>query len=206
MNIRILAAAAATASLLTACGSTTTSTPTSTASTSTSGSPSAVATSTPATAGLTLSPAGFGPVKLGMTKAEAAATGVFNVDVKNANCEGSTALVPKAPYTSSFDVLLDKSGRITAIGGQGANLKTSLGIRAGSTLADVQKAYPSASAPRDPGGDAGPYHQSAVYVHEGENYLGFLFQTTPAKIQPTDTVTFMEISHGRPPSLFRDAC
>lgn len=208
---RVAVATAAVASL-TACGTTYTATP----------SPTGTAIITPSTlvsasakpcqgepSGVDvpqLSPSGWGPVKLGMTKAEAAATCLLEVDVKDRVCEGTEPLVPKAPYTSSFDIILDRTGRVIDLGGAGKNLETDGGVRVGSSLAYVKAAYPQATGPTDLGGDAAPYHQSGVFIRDGENYLGLLFDKPAAQVRHTDVVRFMEISQGRPPGLFRDAC
>ena len=155
---------------------------------------------------LTLEPGGLGPLKLGMSKAEAAATRLVAADVPSTVCQGTIALQPRAPYTSSFDVRVDQAGRVSDIGVQDPGLATSEGIHIGSTLADVQRAYPGSGSPGDPGGDAAPYHQSAIFVQHGNDHLGFLFQARPGQAKPTDTVTFMEIRRGQRPGLFRDGC
>jgi hypothetical protein len=153
-----------------------------------------------------LSPNGWGDLRLGLTKTDAAATCLVDVDIRNRTCDGITPLTPKDPYASSFDVVLDRHDRVIGLGGSGRNLVTTAGVRIGSSLAQVKRAYPEAVGPVDLGGDAAPYHQSGVFIRSGQNYLGLLFDAPAAKVRSTDTVRFMEIRLGGRPPLFRDGC
>lgn len=137
-----------------------------------------------------------------MTKAQAAATCHFNVDAKVGEpCPHTIPLQFKAPYTQSIDVHVNAAGKVTNMGIWGKNVRmatTHIGI--GSTYAEL-KSLGSLSAPRSVG-----YGQTGVFVHRGQNYLGFLFNTKPQRLKGTDTVTFMELQQGSAPGLMRDGC
>lgn len=151
----------------------------------------------------TLDVNGFDTVKLGMTKAQAAATCYFNVDVRVSEpCPHTIPLQFKAPYTASIDVYVDASGRLRNMGIWGRNVRMTMNdIGIGSTYADLRSRVASLSAPRSAG-----YDQTGVFVHEGQNYLGFLFNAKPQNLKGTDTVTFMELQQGSAPGLMRDGC
>lgn len=193
--MRPLLSAAAAILILAACSSTTT-TPTP------SKQPSSSTTTTPA-AELTLRPGGFGPVDVGLSKEDAIATGLLEAGTE-APVEGCPVppLLWKAPYDEQLDVQVTEQGTIASIGTwKGAGIKTTEGIGLGSTLAEVQDAYPDASAPKESG-----YGQSGVIVTDDDKHIGFLFNPPPAELDESDTVTFIEVTRGNEPALMRDGC
>jgi len=166
----------------------------------TSAEPSASATE-PAT--LALAPGSFGPVRVGMSKDDAIETGLLEAGTEPP-VEGcpTPPLLWKAPYEEQLDVQVDEQGNIVSIGTwKGSTIETTQGIRTGSTLADVEDAYPEASDPKESG-----YGQSGVVVSDGDKYIGFLFNPPPAQLKDTDEVTFIEVTAGNEPALMRDGC
>lgn len=205
----LVAAALASTSLLTACGSDDktddkTGTPQSSVSSPADPTPSVSATDeAPQVDGLTLAPGAVGPVKVGMTKAEAAATGLFDTDVP-AGASGCDAepLAWKAPYADVLDVQTLTSGEVASIGVHEAGPTTADGLGVGSTLADVLAAHPGSKAV--PAG----YGQTGVLVQDAttDGWIGYLFDVEPAKAQDGDTVSFIELTAGEKPSVMRDGC
>ncbi len=141
-----------------------------------------------------------GPVRVGMTAAQAAATGYFNTDVPSEVCEGTRPLEWKSNYFNALDVFVGRSGTITSIGVLGRGPTTRSGLGVNSSYREV----------RDVVGDATPeragYGQTGVFVDDGDAWIGFLFDTTPAMISDSDPVTFIEVTRGGKPALMRDGC
>lgn len=152
---------------------------------------------------LTITPGAVGPVRAGMSKAEALATGYFVADVK-APVEGcpDRPLAWKDEYVNTYDVLTLGNGEISSIGIRGRGVLTDRGVGVGSTYDQVKAAYPDETLV-----DAG-YVQSGIRVYDAQNggWLGFLFDATPQKISGSDRVTFVEVTQGGQPDLMRDGC
>ena len=152
---------------------------------------------------LAFAPGSFGPVHVGMSNADAIATGLLEAGTE-APVEGcpTPPLLWKPPYDDQLDVQVDAEGKVASIGAlKSKAVKTTRGIGIGSTLAEVQETYPDASDPKELG-----YLQSGVIVSEGDKHLGFLFNPPPAELKDSDTVTFIEVTEGEEPSLIRDGC
>ena len=142
-----------------------------------------------------------GPVSVGMTKQQAAATGYFEVDVPSEICEGATPLAWKSNYANALDVLVDQNATIATIGIRGLGPKTRSGLGISSSYAEVRKVLGSAREPESAG-----YGQTGLFVNDGNAWIGFLFDVPPADIQDGDAVTFVEVTRGRKPALMRDGC
>lgn len=156
-------------------------------------------TSTPK---LTIAPGAVGPVKVGMSRADALATGYFEADVK-ASDEGcpDLPLAWKAGYADTFDVQTLRNGEIASIGIRGDDVVTAGGVGVGSTYAQVSGEYPDETVV-----EAG-YGQSGLRFFDGAGgWVGFLFDPAPDAIEDTDRVTFVEVTRGAEPSLMRDGC
>lgn len=162
-------------------------------------------TVTPTSATPRLSPLGFGTFRLGMTKEQAAATGLFDADVTMPStyrcAPGATfRLLARAPFTDTLKVDFDASGRVDRVAAWG-NVTTSTGLHAGSTYAEVKTAYPTLSAV-----SRTVYGESGVFVREGSDYLGFLLPVAPNAVQDDTRVERMELAHGARPALAWDGC
>ena len=192
---RAMAGTAALLLLLAGCGS---DEPTPPGSTST---PSATTTTAPTEpAELVVRPGSIGEVSVGITKEQAVATGLFNADVDGvAGC--TFELQWKKEY-DGVDVLTDEDGNITSLGVREGGPKTSAGVGVGSTLAEIQAAYPDVSEPAELG-----FGQAGVIHTLGDDHIGFLFgNTTVDSIKPVSKVTFMEVTSGNEPELMRSGC
>lgn len=153
--------------------------------------PATTTTAPPASSPLVVAPGRVGAAQVGMTKAQAVATGLFDANVSTGD-DGCQAVIPlrwKKVYGSSMGIT--KGGP-----------KTAKGIGVGSTFAQVRDAY----ADLTPIEEAG-YDQSGDYVVTGDKlYLGFLYNETAQAATDSSKVTFMEVTKGEKPSLMRDGC
>lgn len=181
--------------------------PTTTTTATTAPTTPAPATSTktapPVPAPLLVSPGKVGAAEVGMTKAQAVATGLFDADV-NTGDDGCLAVVPlrwKQSFGTSVDVLLNESHKISSMGISKGGPKTTTGIAVGSTLAQVKAAYPAVTSVVSAGFD-----QSGNFVASGDRWIGFLYNEKPGVITGSSKVTFMEVTKGAKPDLIRDGC
>ena len=206
LTASLAAVALAGAALLTGCGSQGASAddPKPVANVSTSAPANPTAAKTPETpADIELAPGAAGPVKVGMSKAEVAATGVFDADV-DSGIDGCPvhALVWKKKFGDTLDVEALENGEVASIGVRKPGPKTSSGLQIGSTYAEVLAANPGAKAV-----EAG-YGQAGILVQDAKTggWIGFLFNAELKDVKRTDKVSFIEITQGEKPSLMRDGC
>jgi len=156
----------------------------------------------PAPAKLVVVPGAVGPVRAGMSKADALKTGLFNADVPPP-VEGCPPypLKWKKKY-KGLDVLTRDDGSISSIGVTKGGPKTSQGIGYGSTLDDLLAAYPKLS----PVVDAG-FNQAGAYEFTDTEFIGFLFgDATVSDIKGSSKITFIEVTVGDKPDLIRSGC
>lgn len=201
MKLRILAAAAAL--LMTgACGDGKTADPAPTPTKTTTADPTAIATGEPVPKKLDIAPGRIGSVTVGMTKAEAAATGYFDTDVKVGadTCEHVEPLKWKKFYEDQVDVITTEAGSIVSMGVR-QDLKTDNGITIGSTLGQVQDAYNKLS----PAIEAG-YGQTGVYYSTSEGWIGFLVNESIGQVTKDSKISFIEVTKDSKPDLMRDGC
>lgn len=151
---------------------------------------------------LVVAPGRIGPVRAGMTRTEAVDTGLFDEDVSvgGEECGRSAPLGWKPNYASSLDVLTTDDGTIVSLGVRGEQPKTADGLGVGSTLRDVSGTYETAEMT-----EAG-FGQTGVFVTEGDDWLGFLFDEDVDAIGPKSKVTMIEVTTGTRPDLMRDGC
>ncbi|MFD1859991.1 hypothetical protein EHW97_11950 [Aeromicrobium camelliae] len=157
----------------------------------------------PAAADLLVAPGAIGDARVGMTVDEALATGLFDADVQIHDCGEGTPASPlawKEPLRDTLDVYV-ADGTITSLGVRGEGPKSAEGLGVGNTLADFRGAYETAEM-REAG-----YGQTGLFVTDGTQWLGFLFDAPVASMAQDTPVTFMEVTGGEGrPSLTRDAC
>jgi hypothetical protein len=159
--------------------------------------------SEPAGEEFVVAPGRVGAAQVGMTKAQAAATGLFNTDVDHGadDCRGVSPLEWKSSVGTGLDVFLNDSGRIASMGISAGGPKTAEGIGVGSTLAQIQDAYEDLTPVEEAGFD-----QSGNYVVVGDRYLGFLYNENAFDATESSKVVFMEVTKGDKPELIRDGC
>lgn len=159
--------------------------------------------SEPAGEAFVVAPGRVGAALVGMSKAEAAATGLFNTDVDHGadDCRGVAPLEWKPSVGAGLDVFLNDSDHIVSIGISKSTPKTAEGIGVGSTLAQIQDAYADLTPVEEAGFD-----QSGNYVVDGDRYLGFLYNENALDATDSSKVVFMEVTKGDKPELIRDGC
>lgn len=156
----------------------------------------------PVPAKLVVVPGAVGPVRAGMSKADALKTGLFNAD-------GPPPVEGCPPYPlqwkkkyKGLDVLTRDDGSVSSIGVFKDGPRTSKGIGYGSTLDDLTKAYPNLS----PVVDAG-FNQAGAYEFTDTEFIGFLFgDATVSDIKGSSKITFIEVTVGDKPDLIRSGC
>ena len=157
----------------------------------------------PAPDPLTIAPGAVGPVKAGMSKAEALETGYFVADVPPP-VEGCPVvpLAWKDEYVNTFDVQTLGNGEISSIGVRGKGVVTTDGVGVGSTVAEVAATIDDAT-PVEAG-----YGQSGLFDYDQQTgrWIGYLFDPAVDDLEDTDTVTFVEVTKNAQPGLMRDGC
>lgn len=150
---------------------------------------------------LKILPGQVGPVKVGMSKAEAFATGYLDKDVQDSNCDAIDRLEWKDAYKDNFDIFTLDDGEVSAIGIFKPGPRTRSGLQVGSTYKAVKDVLGEESAPMEAG-----YSQTGLMVNEGDSWIGFLFDGQPETISDAEPVRFIEVTRGRLPDLMRDGC
>lgn len=160
-------------------------------------------------ADLELGPGRVGPVEVGMTKAQAVATGLFDADVdrgEGETCGGVQPLLWKERF-KGVDVLTDDQGTIVSMGVTSAGgPRTKDGFGVGTRFGELIEVYGGdLSAPEEAG-----YGQVGVYVQDDDAWLGYLFGDADS-VEKLDNdpgleVTFVEVTRGDKPGLMRDGC
>jgi hypothetical protein len=150
-------------------------------------------------------PGQVGKAVVGMTIAEAMATGQFNQNAPNEPCP-PVPLQPKGSWKNQYTVFT--SNTITGMAVFGTRPRTGTGLGVGSTVREVREVYGQRiSAPRTAG-----FEQWALFVKRGKGadrmWLGFLFGEAPTdrNLRPRDKVTLMGVSKGKRPDLILDGC
>ncbi len=155
-----------------------------------------------------IKPAQVGQAKIGMTVAQAVATGEFNQDVANPPCD-TIRLQPNRPWKHQYVVFVNDADRIAEIDVFGSRPRTVRGLGVGSTNAEVRQVYGSRlSAPRKVGFD-----QWGRFVQTGtgpaRTWIGFLFGEAlvdDGPLRARDTVTLVGVTKGERPPLVLDGC
>lgn len=150
-----------------------------------------------------IAPGAIGPVAVGMSRAEALATGLFVTnDSANPDVCGPSPLAWKPHWRTTFDVYTVGNGEITTLGVFAKAPRTADGVGVGSTLAEVRATL------EDKEPVAAGYGQSGLFDYDGESgrWIGYLFDDATGELTDDSTVTFVEVTKGEQPSLMRDGC
>jgi hypothetical protein len=150
-------------------------------------------------------PGQVGKAVVGMTIAEAMATGQFNQNQPNEPCP-PVPLQPKGSWKNQYTVFT--SNRIIGMAVFGTRPRTGTGLGVGSTVREVREVYGQRISDPRPAG----FEQWALFVKRGKGadrmWLGFLFgeASTDRNLRPRDKVTLMGVSKGKRPDLILDGC
>ncbi len=155
-----------------------------------------------------IKPAQVGKAKIGMTVAQAVATGQFNQDVANPPCD-TIRLQPKGPWKRQYVVFVNGADRIVEMNVFGTRPRTVHGLGVGSTNAEVRQVYKSRlTAPKKVGFD-----QWGRFVQTGtgpdRKWIGFLFGKAlvdDGPLRANDRVTLVGVTKGKRPALILDGC
>lgn len=142
-----------------------------------------------------------GPVRVGMTKTQAFATGYLNKDVARAACDTVDQLVWKDAYKETLDIYTLADGQVSSIGVRAPGPSTRSGLQVGSTFKAVKDVLGPERLPEEMG-----YGQTGMLVNEGDGWIGFLFDAAPDAMTDATQVSFIEVTRGNPPALIRDGC
>lgn len=151
-------------------------------------------------AGFVVEPGAIGPAQAGMSQDEAMATGLFDKDVDGV--EGCTFPLRWKKQYDGVDVLTLQDDSIGSLGVLEGGPDTAESVGVGSTLAEVEAAYPDLT----PVAEAGFGQAGASYEQDG-GFIGFLFgDATVENVKDSSRVTFMELTAGSEPELMRSGC
>ena len=142
-----------------------------------------------------------GPVKVGMTKTQAFATGYLDKDVRADSCDTVDQLVWKDAYKETLDIYTLDDGAGVVDRCPAARPVDASGLQVGSTFKAVKAVLGQERLPDEVG-----YGQTGMMVNEGDGWIGFLFDAAPDAMTDATQVSFIEVTRGNPPDLMRDGC
>lgn len=142
-----------------------------------------------------------GPVRVGMTKTQAFATGYLNKDIARTACDTIDQLAWKDAYKETLDIYTLGDGQVSSIGVRAPGPSTRSGLQVGSTFKAVKDVLGPERLPAEMG-----YGQTGMLVNEGDGWIGFLFDAAPDAMTDATQVSFIEVTRGNPPALMRDGC
>jgi hypothetical protein len=144
---------------------------------------------------LVIRPGSIGDARVGMTRAEWSATGLFADGA--AVCEGELIHWKDDPDGAGLRVLTDEDATITQLWVTAPGPATEHGgIQVGSTYGDLRAAFTSLTQPVDDG-----YDQSSVYPpgeEDGLPYFGFLLDAPAADVTDDTPISAIAVTGGEP--------
>lgn len=149
-------------------------------------------------------PGRIGPIEVGMSVTDAAATGFLRRDLSlNEVCNG-TRHYWTASWGEGIEILSSgrDTGTITSIGLSLPEAETAEGVTIGSTYADLKQAYGEDLIDVSPEG----VDPRGVFLRDGQRYIGFKFARGAGGVTDASKVTFIEMTRDRLPSLDRSLC
>lgn len=149
---------------------------------------------------LTIFASSVGPVKLGMSKNDALATGYLVADVPVPSC-GIDQLQWKPDYKWALDIDTYDDGSVASMAVNQPGPRTRSGLQVGSTYVSVKSVLGEGAAPVVAGND-----QTGLFVNEGDNWMGFLFDATPETVTDDTPVKLIEVRLGAKPNLVQGGC
>lgn len=147
-----------------------------------------------------VAPGRIGPVEAGMTLDEAKATGVLEETKPDpdAPCP-PPSLQWKAPNTDKLD-LQDHDGKIAVLGTGEPGFNTAEGVGVGSTLSEIEAAYPGSKVKESPASG------SLVYLQDGNRWLAVALNEQPEDLKPSSKVNYLEVAVDEKPIAYPDGC
>ncbi|MDN5726318.1 MAG: hypothetical protein L0G99_10375 [Propionibacteriales bacterium] len=150
---------------------------------------------------LTVIPGAVGPVRAGMSRDEAMATGYLSPKTTDQSCGvPSSRWQWKPDYQDSLDLTFPQdASKVLSIGIRGQYPRTRSGYGVGTTWKELKSVVDGKT--RETG-----YTQTGAFVKEGDAWIGFLFDISPDQLTDDSQVMMMEVSVGQRPDLMRDGC
>ncbi|GAA3525524.1 hypothetical protein [Nocardioides daeguensis] len=144
---------------------------------------------------LVIRPGAIGDARVGMTRAEWSATGLFADGA--AICEGELIHWKDDPDGVGLRVLTDEDATITQLWVTAPGPVTAHGdLQVGSTYGDLLAAFPTLTRPVADGFD-----QSSVYPpgeEDGLPYFGFLLDAPPGEVSADTPISAIAVTGGEP--------
>lgn len=148
-------------------------------------------------------PGAIDPVRVGDPVAKYVHAGYLVSDLKRESaCEGDYWKWA-GELSAGLDVVTDQDGTVSSLGMSRPGVETPEGISVGNSYGALKATYHrelSAVTAND-------YGQAGVFLPgNGDGWIGFGFAETPARLDDSSRVVFIEVSKGRRPGLLRDGC
>ncbi|WGX95927.1 hypothetical protein [Nocardioides sp. L-11A] len=147
---------------------------------------------------LVIRPAAIGDARVGMTRPEWEATGLFADGA--AVCESELIHWKDDPDGAGLRVLTDEDATITQLWVTAPGPVTAHGdLQVGSTYAELTAAFPDSTEPVADG-----YDQASIYPpgeEDGLPYLGFLLDAPPDEVAAATPIVAIAVTGGEPASF-----
>ncbi|KHL18608.1 hypothetical protein CLV56_1500 [Mumia flava] len=146
-------------------------------------------------------PGAIGPVRAGMSVADAVETGYVERDRERERICGQRYYRWTGDLREDLD-LYTYQGVVTDVGMLGPRVETPNGITVGDTLRSLRDAYgPDLSGPITL-----DYGNVGFMVSDGDDWVGFGFEAGPDAIGAASRITLIQVTSGSRPGLMRDGC